>query len=536
MELISLTIAAIVSAILGSVYPVPFTGIQPVYDFGARFQSALKAGYIVQNICELPQMVALPSYVDANFTRAATPSYPEAATRTVGEFSPFPADVAYTAIETFLSGSSPASLEPPSVTVSTGDAMERVSSVAGVAEFGPRLSQYPRPATVPFRAPDATISANRSLLEAIVYALYGIVLLVMLAVPFSILVTSWTVVRTFKARFAQVVEGANVQMEEAIDEALAGKSLLLERFDAANSKVAREINGLEKLVEAERMRVCAAAKEILEKELVSFRMSLGSRITGYTRELQQQFDQQAARVKGFLAGLETARLEIPDLEALQALFESFQDEVQRAQDRIGYFLCQIDKESASHERLEDSVKQVEVLLNHIMSRQDRAYAVAKNFADLMDRQAADEREAKEAEQRAARAALEAAKEKEEERKRKEAEEEEEKRRNAAAVAVEEEKREEQMAAGAQWGVFAGSAPLSLKEWEEGARICREGVERRERELQARQAKDPGASVPSGTGSSGEGRKRNRPGKKQRMRIAARAAAAAASATGTTDAS
>lgn len=365
MELISLTIAAILSAILGSVYPVPLTGIQPVYAFGVRFQSALNAGYIVQNLCELSQMVALSRYVDVNFTQAATPSYPEAASRTVDVFSPFPADAACTAIDTFLSGSTPASLAPPSVPVSTDDAIERGSSVAGVAVFGPRLSQYPRPATVPLRAPDATISANRSLLEAIVYALYGIVLLVVLAVPFSILVTSWTVVRSFKARFAQVVERANAQMEEAINEALAGRSLLLERLEAANSKVGREIDGLEKLGEAERTRVCAAAKEILEKELVSFRMSLESRVTGYTCEQQQQFDQQAARVKGFLAGLETARLEIPDLKALQALFESFQDEVQRAQDRIGDFLCQIDEKSASHDRLEDSVKQVEVCLSAI---------------------------------------------------------------------------------------------------------------------------------------------------------------------------
>lgn len=98
-----------------------------------------------------------------------------------------------------------------------------------------------------------------------------------------------------------------------------------------------------------------------------------------------------------------------------------------------------------------------------MSRQDRAYAVARNFAALMDRQAAEERKAKEAEQRAARAALEAAKE--EERKR----EEEEK-----VAVVEEERR----VAGAQWGMLAGSAPLSREEWEEGARIRRERAERR----------------------------------------------------------
>lgn len=65
--------------------------------------------------------------------------------------------------------------------------------------------------------------------------------------------------------------------------------------------------------------------------------------------------------------LETVRLEIPDLEALQAHFESFQDEVQRAQDRIGNFLCQIDEELASHDRMEDSIKQVEVCLSLISS-------------------------------------------------------------------------------------------------------------------------------------------------------------------------
>lgn len=243
----------------------------------------------------------------------------------------------------------------------------RASFVAGFREFGPRLLQYPRPATVPLRAADATISANPFLLEAVVHALYWIVLLVVLGVPLSILVTAWTVVRTVKARFAQFVQRANAKMEEAINEALAGRSLLLERLEAANSKVVREIVGLEKLVEAERTRVCAAAKEILEKELVSFRMFLESSVTGHIRELQQQFDQQAARVKGFLAGLETVRLEIPDLEALPAHFESFQDEVQRAQDRIGNFLCQIDEESASHDRMEDSIKQVEVCLSLISS-------------------------------------------------------------------------------------------------------------------------------------------------------------------------
>lgn len=173
----------------------------------------------------------------------------------------------------------------------------RASFVAGLCEFGSRLLQYPRPATVPLRAADATISANPFLLEAVVHALYWIVLLVVLGVPLSILITAWTVARTVKARFVQFVQRANAKMEEAINDALAGRSLLLERLEAANSKVAREIVGLEKLVEAERTRVCAAAKEILEKELVSFRMFLESCVTGHIRELQQQFDQQAARVK-----------------------------------------------------------------------------------------------------------------------------------------------------------------------------------------------------------------------------------------------